>query len=191
MNLHGNNEPVYLRVLDLMTQVANVCGSLLILMLTVLIGADVVSRNLFDSPISGVPEMVTLSIVAIVFLQVPQALKSDRMTRADAVIRFLQVRTPGFANALNTVFDLLGALVVIVILYATYPILIKSWVRSDFIGAVGDFTAPTWPVKAMIIIGGTLLACQFLARIVRRHSRRISSRVSSQKSSAVSTSREH
>lgn len=167
--MRNDKEPIYLRVLDKLTQVANVCGSLLILMLTALIGADVLSRNLLDSPISGVPELVTLSIVAIVFLQVPQALKSGRMTRADAAIDYLQVRLPGFAKALNTLFDLLGALVVMIILYATYPIMIKSWVRSDFIGAVGDFTAPTWPVKAMILVGGTLLACQFLARIYRRY----------------------
>ncbi len=179
MALSGNKEPIYLRVLDKVTQVANICGSLLILVLTALIGADVVSRNFFDSPISGVPEMVTLSIVAIVFLQVPLALKADRITRSDAAIKFLQKRAPVFAGTLNTVFDLLGALVTMVILYATYPILIKSWMRSDFIGAVGDFTAPTWPVKAMIMFGAALLACQFLARIVRRYS------------SAVTENREH
>jgi len=169
MDSPAAKEPIYLRLLDRMTQVANICGSLLILMLTALIGADVLSRNFFDSPISGVPETVTLSIVAIVFLQAPQALKAGRMTRADAAIGILQQRSPSFANALDTVFDVLGAFVVIIIFYATYPKLIKSWTQSDFIGAVGDFTAPTWPVKAMLLIGCLLLACQFLARIIRRY----------------------
>jgi len=159
-------EPIYLRLLD-----PNIAGSVLILALTALIGADVLSRNLFDSPISGVPELVTLSIVAIVFLQAPQALKAGRMTRADAAINVLYKRTPKLARLLDTVFDLLGAMVVTAILYATYPIFIKSWVRTDFIGAVGDFTAPTWPVKAMLLVGAALLACQFLARIIRRYKR--------------------
>lgn len=163
-----NEESIYLRLLDRLTQVANVCGSLLIIGLTALIGADVLSRNLFDSPISGVPEMVTLSIVAIVFLQAPQALKAGRMTRSDALINFLYARVPRLAKLFDTIFDLLAALVIAAIVYATYPIFIKSWVRADFIGAVGDFTAPTWPVKAMVLLGGVLLACQFLARIVRR-----------------------
>lgn len=163
-----NGDPIFIRLLDWLTQAANVCGSLLILGLTGLIGADVLSRNLADKPISGVPEMVTLSIVAIVFLQAPQALKAGRMTRSDALINFLHARVPSVAKGLETIFDLLGALVLAAILYATYPIFIKSWTRSDYIGAIGDFTAPTWPVKAMLLFGGTLLLCQFLARVLRR-----------------------
>ena len=163
-----NIDPPYLRLLDWLTQLANVCGSLLILALMVLIGADVFSRNVFNAPISGVPEMVTLSIVAIVFLQAPQALKAGRITRSDALINFLAARAPRIEKFIESIYDLLGFAVVAIIMYATYPILKKSWQRDDFIGAIGDFTAPTWPVKAMILIGCTLLACQFIARLVRR-----------------------
>lgn len=161
-------EPRTLRWLDLLTQVANVCGSLLISGLVILIGADVFSRNLFNAPISGVPEMVTLSIVAIVFLQAPQALKAGRMTRSDALIGFLSTRTPRFVRLLETLYDALGMMVVGAILYATWPIFTRAWARSEFVGAAGDFTAPVWPVKLMILIGGGLLLLQFLARIVRR-----------------------
>lgn len=162
-------DPVYLRLLDWLTQVANIGGSLLILGLMVLIGADVLGRNLFGAPISGVPELVTLSIVAIVFLQAPQALKAGRMTRSDAVINYLSARVSWLGRTLDTLYDLLGIGVIGAILFATYPIFIKSWTRSDYIGAIGNFTAPTWPVKAMILIGCVLLALQFLARIIRRY----------------------
>lgn len=162
------NEPAPLRALDICTQAANVVGSLLIVGLVVLIGADVVGRNVFAAPISGVPEMVKLSIVAIVFLQAPQALKAGRMTRSDALIDRINARFPKVGGAMETVFDLLAILVIGAIFYATYPIFIKSWVRNDFVGAAGDFTAPTWPVKLMILIGAALLLLQFFARIVRR-----------------------
>ena len=158
-----------LRVLDGLTQGANICGSLLISALVVLIGVDVLGRNLFLVPVSGVPELVTLSIVAIVFLQVPQALKAGRLARADGTLEALRRRWPRFAMALDTVFDLLGAFVVTVLLFAHAPILGRSWARNEFVGAVGDFTVPTWPVKMMILIGIVLLALQFLARIRRRH----------------------
>lgn len=161
-------EPGYLRLLDGLTQVANICGTLLIVGLMLLIGADVFMRNVFDAPVSGVPEMVTLSIVAIVFLQAPQALKAGRMTRSDALINFLSTRAPGVCKGLEALYDLLGLGVILAVMYATWPILVKSWQRNDFIGAVGDFTAPTWPVKAMIMIGCALLALQFVARIIRR-----------------------
>ncbi|WP_417240977.1 TRAP transporter small permease subunit [Celeribacter halophilus] len=161
-------DPVYLRWLDMLTQVSNVCGSLLISGLVILIGADVIGRNFFGTPVSGVPEMVTLSIVAIVFLQAPQALKAGRMTRSDALIGYLGRKVPAVARILDTVYDLLAMLVVGAIVYATYPIFIRAWERSEFIGAVGDFTAPVWPAKMMVLIGGTLLALQFAARILRR-----------------------
>lgn len=154
--------------LDAVTLAANVVGSLLILALVALITADVVGRNAFGAPISGVPELVTLSIVAIVFLQAPQALKAGRMTRSDGVIDMLHARLPMLARWMETVFDLVGIAVLAAILYSHWPQMVRSWVREDFVGAVGDFTAPTWPVKAMLALGCILLALQFGARILRR-----------------------
>lgn len=161
--------PRMLRWLDRVTEVLNVCGSLLICALVLLIGLDVIGRNLFLAPLSGVPEMVSLSIVAIVFLQAPMALKAGRLTRSDGVLNLLKSRKPATAKALETVFDLLGIAVLSAILYAHWPILARSWARNDFVGAIGDFTAPTWPVKAMLFVGGAVLTLQFAARILRRH----------------------
>ena len=158
-----------LRALDTCTQVANVIGSVLIVGLVLLIGADVLGRNLFAAPISGGPEMVKLSIVAIVFLQAPQALKAGRMTRSDALIERINTRFPSLGGMLETAFDLLAMVVVGAIFYATWPIFVRSWTRGDFVGAAGDFTAPTWPVKLMILIGAALLLLQFGARIIRRY----------------------
>ena len=148
--------------------VANVAGSCLIFGLVVLITADVLGRNLFGTPVAGVPEIVSLSIVAIVFLQAPQALRAGRLTRSDGVIDVLKSRRPRIAAGLETLFDLCGICVLGAILYSHWPIMVRSWERNDFIGAVGNFTAPTWPVKAMLAIGAALLALQFAARILRR-----------------------
>lgn len=147
---------------------ANVVGSCLIVALVVLITSDVLGRNLFGAPVSGVPEIVSLSIVAIVFLQAPQAMRAGRLTRSDGVIDLLKSRRPRIAATLETVFDLVGICVIGAILYAHIPIMTRAWTRGDFVGAIGNFTAPTWPVKVMLAIGATLLALQFAARILRR-----------------------
>jgi TRAP-type mannitol/chloroaromatic compound transport system permease small subunit len=162
-------EPVVLRALDAVTQGLNVVGSVLILALMVLVGVDVAGRNLAGAPVAGVPEMVTLSIVAIVFLQIPAALRAGRMTRSDALLQALEARRPGVAAALETLFDLAGIAVMGVIVYASWPMFLRAWTRNDFIGAVGSFTAPTWPVKAMLILGASVLILQFAARIWRRY----------------------
>ncbi len=157
-----------LRLLNVATQGANILGTMLIVGLVVIICVDVVGRETLGAPLSGVPEMVSLSIVAIVFLQVPQAFKSGRLTRSDGLINVLHTRRPLLAKAMETLFELLGALVVGTILYAHWPILTRSIERGDFVGSVGNFTFPTWPVKLAIFAGALLLLLQFLARILRR-----------------------
>jgi TRAP-type mannitol/chloroaromatic compound transport system permease small subunit len=163
-------EPLPLRLLDGATQGLNVLGSALILVLMALVGVDVAGRNLAGAPVAGVPELVTLSIVAIVFLQIPQALRSGRMTRSDGFLDLLNRRAPRAGRALETLFDLTGMAVIGVIVWATWPIFTRAWQRGEFIGAMGDFTAPVWPIKLTLIVGGTLLIAQFAARIWRRHS---------------------
>jgi len=157
-----------LRLLDWATQGANILGTVLIVGLVLMICIDVIGRETLGAPLAGVPEMVTLSIVAIVFLQVPQALRAGRLTRSDGLISVLHRRRPRFAAALETVFELLGAVVVATIIYAHWPILTRSIERGEFVGTVGNFTFPTWPVKAAILVGATLLLLQFLARPIRR-----------------------
>ena len=58
------------QLIDGITLALNVIGTAGIFLLMLLINADVLGRSLFDRPISGVPEIVSLSIVAIVFLQI-------------------------------------------------------------------------------------------------------------------------
>ena len=157
-----------LRLLDGITQGLNVLGSVLILALMMLVGVDVAGRNLMGAPVAGVPELVTLSIVAIVFLQIPQALRAGRLTRSDALPQWLARTRPGLGRWLETLFDLISMAVVWVIVSTTWPIFTRAWERGEFIGAMGDFTAPTWPVKLTILVGGTMLTLQFAARILRR-----------------------
>lgn len=167
----GRRDPAPLRALDAATQGLNVVGSALILGLTALVGVDVIGRNLAGAPVSGVPELVTLSIVAIVFLQAPQALRAGRFTRSEAALDALGRRAPAARRWVETLFDLVAMGVIGVIVHATWPLFTRAWTRGDFIGAVGDFTAPTWPVKATILVGGAMLILQFAARILRRWGR--------------------
>lgn len=168
-NKDTQRDNLALRAADVVTQGLNILGSLLILALMILVGADVIGRELFNSPVKGVPEIVTLSIVAIVFLQIPQALKQGRMTRSEAMDPLIKHWSPTLAKALRTLFDLLGVIVVAVIVWTTWPIFTRAWDRSEYIGAVGEFTAPTWPVKLTVVIGGTVLILQFLIAIFKRH----------------------
>ena len=68
---------------------------------------------------------------------------------------------------MELIFDTIAILTLFALLYAAWPLFAKSWTNNTFVGAVGDFTAPVWPVKLIMVIGTTLLIAQFLARIFK------------------------
>ncbi len=158
--------PVWFRQLrhavDTVTIALNVAGTLLIFLVMLLVNFDVIGRNFFSSPISGVPEMVSMSIVAIVFLQIAQTFRRGRLTRTEAVLGYLERRVPRFRLVLDVVFATASALLIWQLLAASWPLFTKAWVRNTFEGTVGDFTAPIWPVKLIILIGCAALLVQLV-----------------------------
>ncbi|MEE8396335.1 MAG: hypothetical protein V3S29_09795, partial [bacterium] len=87
----------------------NGIGSIWIFSLTVLINTDAFSRKLFSAPIYGVPEMIEMSIVGIVFLQLGDATRHGRLTRSDGLFKAVQKRWPAIGRLEAALFDLLGA----------------------------------------------------------------------------------
>ncbi len=113
----------------------------------------------------GVTELVSLSIVGIVFLQLADTLYSGRFTRADVLLERLKRNRPVAAARLQATFHLTGAALMAVILWAAWTPLVESIRIREYVGAIGDFTAPVWPVRLIMLIGlaVTLLTFLFLA----------------------------
>ncbi len=147
-------------VVDSLTTGLNVLGTLLIVAVMILVNADVIGRGLFNKPVSGVPEIVSMSIVAIVFLQIAQTFRQGRVTRSEAMLGFIQKHTPRLRLALDLLFSVAAIALIWQILSASTPLFIKAWVRNTYEGTIGDFTAPIWPVKLIILIGSSALLVQ-------------------------------
>jgi TRAP-type mannitol/chloroaromatic compound transport system permease small subunit len=145
-----------------LTQGLNALGTLLIIGLMLLINADIVGRTGFDAPVRGVTELVSLSIVGIVFLQLADTLRCGRFTRADMLLDRLKRERPVLAARLQALYHLLGALLMVVILWAAWPSLIESITTREYVGALGDFTAPVWPVRLMMLVGLCVTALTFV-----------------------------
>lgn len=154
------------RVFTWLTEALNALGTVWILGLMLMICADVVGRSLFGKPIAGVPELVSLSIVGIVFLQLASTLRAGRMTRSDMLLNLFGKRLPKVGFALDFVFNLAGAYIAYIIFSASYPRFLTAVQRGEFVGAVGHFTAPTWPIKLILIVGAAALSLQFLINAV-------------------------
>ena len=105
----------------------NSVGTVLIFAMMLLINADVFARFLFNAPIDGVTELVELSIVAIVFLQLADAVRAGRLTRSDGLYSRLEAKLPRLSHALGALFDLAGALFFVTIMMGAMPRLIDAW----------------------------------------------------------------
>lgn len=145
-----------------LTQGLNALGTLIIIGLMLLINTDIVGRTGFDAPVRGVTELVSLSIVGIVFLQLADTLRSGRFTRADMLLDRLKRNRPVLAAVLQAIYHGLGALLMGIILWAAWPSLVESIRIREYVGALGDFTAPVWPVRLMMLVGLSVTALTFV-----------------------------
>jgi TRAP-type mannitol/chloroaromatic compound transport system permease small subunit len=149
---------MFARFLGLM----NACGTVWIFLLMILINSDIIGRELFDSPVRGTTEIMSISIVGIVFLQLGHTLMSGKITRSDMVIDNLLALRPRLGHALQCIFHLGGAVLLGIIFWGSIDLFTDAIDIQEYVGAVGDFTAPTWPVRLLILIGSAATAIQFL-----------------------------
>ena len=126
-----------------------------------LVTSDIVLRFVFDSPISGVTEIVEISIVIILYLQLTHTLKVGRMTRSDALYSAILRRYPAVGNIMGFFFSAAGVGLMIAIIKGGWSKWLQAYHGNFFVGNVGVFTFPEWPQRLVLVIGCTLLAIQF------------------------------
>lgn len=150
------------RVANTLAIAANVAGTCAVLMLVVILNVDVVARGLFNAPLKGTYEIVQLAVVFIVFLQLADVVRVDRLTRSDGFLNLLYNRHPGLTANLRRIINALSAIFMGLIAYIMFPEFIKMWGTQDFFGIPGVFTVPWWPIK-LVIASGSALACLIFA----------------------------
>ena len=153
---------------NFITQSFNIIGTILIIFIMIIVNADVIGRELFLMPIAGVPMMVSMSIVAIVFLQTPQTFNRGRLTQNVSILNAIGRRTPLVKLLLDITYSIAAFFLILQIFKSTYPLFIKSWVRNTYEGTIGDFTAPIWPIKFVILLGCFLLMVQIMLFGIRQ-----------------------
>jgi TRAP-type C4-dicarboxylate transport system permease small subunit len=144
------------------TSILNVVGTILILAMAVAVNADVLGRNLLLRPLPGVLEFVGLSIVAIVFLQMANTLREDRHVANDVVIRAIGAAKPRLTAACYSVFYLIGAVLMALIVWFVWPILVDNYYGGFYRGTQGVVEIRIWPFIVAIIVGAAATAIQYI-----------------------------
>jgi TRAP-type C4-dicarboxylate transport system permease small subunit len=123
---------------------------------------DVVLRNL-DLPIEGTAEIITNSIVTIIFLQIAYGIHIRGMIRADFLMRFMGPRTQLTIDLVNY---LCGAIFFAIVIIGQWEPALNAWNVNEFEGE-GAVRIPTWPSRFAIVIGSALAVANYLLLIVR------------------------
>lgn len=150
------------RIVAIPTTALAVIGSLWIFGIMILVNLDVFGRTLFSRPVDGVPEIVSLSIVGIVFMQIANTLRMGRFINSDMFIGRLQARRPRLGYALEGSYHFLGAVIFAVICYYVTPKFIDAKEFGDYVGNLGRFTMVIWPILLILLIGSVLTFIQYM-----------------------------
>lgn len=172
--------------------IANTIGTIVIFILVAIMNFDVIARGLFNAPLRGVFEVVIFSLALIVFLQLPDVVHSNRLTRSDGFLNLMHTRFPAFGNLLGRAIDLLAGIFMACIAYAYWPEFFDSlgtcrfiagpefgapaegvlaeikagWSRCEYYGTPGIFTAPWFPVKFVIAFSVSLCSIIFFFKVL-------------------------
>ena len=134
----------------------------IIFLLSFLVVADVIGRGLFNSPVKGTPEIVSMSIVIICFLLAAYAVQSGGMLRTDVVVGMFGRRGHAFADLASGV---LGAAFFILIVWGSFEPALHSWVSNEFEGE-GALRVPVWPARFVVMAGAALVVAIYLGQAV-------------------------
>ncbi len=172
---------------------ANAIGTIVIFLLIALMNVDVIARGVFHAPLRGVVEMVIFSLVLIVFLQLPDVVRNNRLTRSDGFLVLVKDRFPAFHTIVSGAIDLAACIFMGLIAWTMWPEFVESietcnfltppefgpepsgeffqdlfaaLARCEYFGTPGIFTAPWWPAKMAIVFSATLCCIIFAFKVL-------------------------
>ncbi|MRG72011.1 TRAP transporter small permease subunit [Alphaproteobacteria bacterium HT1-32] len=178
---------------DRIAILANAVGTLTVLGLVAVMNMDVVARGAFNAPFHGAVELVIFAMVLIVFLQLPDVVRVNRLTRSDGFLLMLDLRAPTTAFVLRRLIDAVACIFMAIVAYASWPEFIDTLescsyftapdfgppltgdlitdlraatARCDYFGTPGVFTAPWWPARLAITASAGLCAILYLFKVI-------------------------
>jgi TRAP-type C4-dicarboxylate transport system permease small subunit len=151
-----------LKLLHWLMALLNMLGSVWVFLVMLLVTADVVCRSFFNAPLFGVPEIVKVSVVGLLWCQMAHTLKIGAHLRSTIL---LDRMPPHARRAIEIVSCLLGAITFALIVYSGWDSMIESWRIGEFEGEA-PVRVPTAPIRSLVLIGAALTAIQFLVMLV-------------------------
>lgn len=140
----------------------NLVGAVWVVLIMLLITVDVVGRSFFDSPLFGVPEIVKISVVGLVWCMMPHTLKIGAHLRSTILLDRMPA---GMRRGVEVLSSLLGVAIFALIVYSGWDHMIEAWKVGEFEGE-DPVRVPTYPIRSLVVLGAALTAIQFAVMLV-------------------------
>jgi len=157
----------FLRKLDTIHKkilaVFNGTGSLWIFVLMAVIVVDVGGRVFLNSPLQGTPEIVSNSIIAITFLQIPYVMLRKQHVRS--TILYDRLGQKG-RDVIDVLVSAIGIVLFILLIVSSWDHFIQAVQIGEFEGE-GALRVPTAPVRFLLILGSVFMILEYIFNILR------------------------
>ena len=128
---------------------------------------DVVGRELFASPFHGTNEIVSNSVLSILFLQLPLSIMTRGSLRTTIIYGKVGLRGKALIDATSY---LLALLLFLVIAIGSWPNMIEAWAIREQEGS-GLIEIPVYPIRTLVVfvsaVGVAVCALMIYQALVR------------------------
>jgi TRAP-type C4-dicarboxylate transport system permease small subunit len=135
-------------LIDKTARVLNVISAVWLGSIALLILCDVVGRELFLSPVYGTNEIVSNSVLSILFLQLPLSILSRSSLRTTIFYGAVGARGKGWVDAVSY---MLAGILFLAIAIGSWPNMIEGWLILEQEGS-GIVNIPVYPIRTLVIV---------------------------------------
>ena len=135
------------RIVETFAKWLNIFSAAWLFSVALLILYDVVGREFFSSPFHGTNEIVSNSVLSILFLQLPLSILKRNSLRTTIVFDLVGPRGKGYIDALSY---FLAGLLFLGIAIGGWPNMVEAWQILEQEGS-GVIDIPVYPIRTLIV----------------------------------------
>lgn len=135
------------KTVEIFASSLNVISAVWLASVALLILYDVSGREIFGAPFHGTNEIVSNSVLSILFLQLPLSILNRSSLRTTIIYGSLSTKGKGYVDAMSYLF---AALLFLVIAVGSWPNMIEAWEILEQEGS-GVINIPVYPIRTLVV----------------------------------------
>lgn len=144
---HGGWDALIEKFVGNLSRALNIFSAVWLFSIAFLILWDVIGREAFGVPFHGTNEIVSNSVLSILFLQLPLTILNRSSLRTTIVYGNVGVRG---RSIINTISYTLAALLFLIIAIGSWPNMIEGWLILEQEGS-GIINIPVYPIRTLVV----------------------------------------